>query len=69
MTSWLKSDHEMEDETAPLLIFDCDGVLVDSEPVSISVLLDMLSHLGVTMGEEEAYERWPQRRQHDGDAV
>lgn len=53
MTSWLKSDHEMEDETAPLLIFDCDGVLVDSEPVSISVLLDMLSHLGVTMGEEE----------------
>ncbi|PTV76571.1 hydrolase, partial [Pseudomonas aeruginosa] len=42
----------MEDDTGPLLIFDCDGVLVDSEPVSISVLLDMLSHLGVTMGEE-----------------
>ncbi|QTK78182.1 HAD family hydrolase [Agrobacterium tumefaciens] len=48
----------MEGETEPLLIFDCDGVLVDSEPVSISVLLDMLSHLGVTMGEEEAYERF-----------
>lgn len=58
MTSWLKSDREMQDETGPLLIFDCDGVLVDSEPVSISVLLDMLSHLGVTMGEEEAYERF-----------
>jgi HAD superfamily hydrolase (TIGR01509 family) len=58
MTSWLKSDREMEDETGPLLIFDCDGVLVDSEPVSISVLLDMLSHLGVAMGEEEAYERF-----------
>ncbi len=40
----------MRDGTGPLLIFDCDGVLVDSEPVSISVLLDMLSHLGVTMG-------------------
>lgn len=42
----------MRDGTGPLLIFDCDGVLVDSEPVSIAVLLDMLSHLGVTMGEE-----------------
>jgi len=48
----------MRDGTGPLLIFDCDGVLVDSEPVSISVLLDMLSHLGVEMGEEEAYNRF-----------
>lgn len=48
----------MKDGTGPLLIFDCDGVLVDSEPVSISVLLDMLSHLGVEMGEEEAYNRF-----------
>ncbi len=48
----------MKDGTGPLLIFDCDGVLVDSEPVSISVLLDMLSHLGLEMGEEEAYERF-----------
>ena len=48
----------MRDGTGPLLIFDCDVVLVDSEPVSISVLLDMLSHLGVEMGEEEAYNRF-----------
>ncbi|MDS7595339.1 HAD family hydrolase [Agrobacterium tumefaciens] len=48
----------MRDGNEPLLIFDCDGVLVDSEPVSIAVLLDMLSHLGVEMGEEEAYNRF-----------
>ena len=49
---------QMCDGNEPLLIFDCDGVLVDSEPVSIAVLLDMLSHLGVEMGEEEAYNRF-----------
>lgn len=48
----------MRDGNESLLIFDCDGVLVDSEPVSIAVLLDMLSHLGVEMGEEEAYNRF-----------
>lgn len=44
--------------TGPLLIFDCDGVLVDSEPVSVAVLIDMLAHLGVEMSEEEAYQRF-----------
>jgi HAD superfamily hydrolase (TIGR01509 family) len=48
----------MQSVTDTLLIFDCDGVLVDSEPVSIAVLIDMLAHLGVEMGEEEAYERF-----------
>lgn len=45
-------------ETGPLVIFDCDGVLVDSEPVSVAVLIDMLAHLGVQMTEEEAYQRF-----------
>lgn len=48
----------MQTPDAPLLIFDCDGVLVDSEPVSIAVLIDMLAHLGVTITEEEAYQRF-----------
>ncbi len=26
-----------------LVIFDCDGVLVDSEPISMSVLLDIIA--------------------------
>lgn len=32
-----------------LVIFDCDGVLVDSEPISSAVLIDELSRLGVSI--------------------
>jgi HAD superfamily hydrolase (TIGR01509 family) len=38
-----------------LVIFDCDGVLVDSEPLAMRVLLQMLSDAGVVMLPEEAY--------------
>lgn len=41
-----------------LVIFDCDGVLVDSEPISIAVLLDMIAKSGVTMSEDDAYDRF-----------
>ncbi len=30
-----------------LVIFDCDGVLVDSEPISLGVLVDALAAAGV----------------------
>ncbi len=43
---------------AQLVIFDCDGVLVDSEPISIDVLLAALAEAGVIMTGEEAYERF-----------
>ncbi len=42
----------------PLVIFDCDGVLVDSEPLSIRVLIDALRKHGLEMDEAEAYERF-----------
>ena len=35
------------------LLFDCDGVLVDSEPLTMGVLRDMLEELGWTMDLEE----------------
>ena len=41
-----------------LVIFDCDGVLVDSEPISIAVLVEALAAAGVTMSEDEAHERF-----------
>lgn len=41
-----------------LVIFDCDGVLVDSEPISIAVLLEMIGKSGVSMTEDEAYDRF-----------
>lgn len=40
------------------LIFDCDGVLVDSEPLSMRVDVQILAEHGVTMSEEEAHRRF-----------
>ncbi|MEQ1954558.1 HAD family hydrolase [Mesorhizobium sp. CN2-181] len=41
-----------------LIIFDCDGVLVDSEPISISVLVGVVTGAGGVMTEETAYLRF-----------
>jgi HAD superfamily hydrolase (TIGR01509 family) len=38
-----------------LVIFDCDGVLVDSEPISIGIMIDIITAAGVTISEEQAY--------------
>jgi beta-phosphoglucomutase-like phosphatase (HAD superfamily) len=37
-----------------LVIFDCDGVLVDSEPTSNRVLASAITQAGVPVGAEEA---------------
>jgi HAD superfamily hydrolase (TIGR01509 family) len=41
-----------------LVIFDCDGVLVDSEPLAMRVLLAGLAELGYAIDEASAYERF-----------
>lgn len=41
-----------------LVIFDCDGVLVDSEPIAIRIDIEMLAELGVTMSPDEVIERF-----------
>lgn len=41
-----------------LVIFDCDGVLVDSEPLAVRIDVEMLAEVGVTMSEEEVIERF-----------
>jgi len=41
-----------------LVIFDCDGVLVDSEPLAMRVLLDGLTEVGYAVDEAMAYERF-----------
>jgi HAD superfamily hydrolase (TIGR01509 family) len=41
-----------------LVIFDCDGVLVDSEPISVSVLVKAMNDLDVPITEEEVYGRF-----------
>ena len=39
-------------------IFDCDGVLVDSEPLSMRVDVQILAENGVVMSEDEAHHRF-----------
>ncbi|MDL2399413.1 HAD family hydrolase [Rhizobium mayense] len=48
----------MTDAEKGLVIFDCDGVLVDSEPLSVSVLIDAMHDVGVNMSEEDIYSRF-----------
>jgi len=40
------------------ILFDCDGVLVDSEPITHGVLRDMLIELGWAISEQETLERF-----------
>jgi HAD superfamily hydrolase (TIGR01509 family) len=41
-----------------LVIFDCDGVLVDSEPIAVRIDVEMLAEVGLEMSEEEVIERF-----------
>lgn len=41
-----------------LIIFDCDGVLVDSEGISAEVCVEALRDAGMTLSEDEVYARF-----------
>lgn len=48
--------HKIEASGGPgLVIFDCDGVLVDSEPIAIDVLVETVAARGVAIGTAAAY--------------
>ena len=46
----------MSNASLPALIFDCDGVLVDSEHLASRVESDVARDLGLTLGVDEAHE-------------
>jgi HAD superfamily hydrolase (TIGR01509 family) len=46
-----------------LVIFDCDGVLVDSEPIAVSIDVQTLAGFGMTCSEAEIIERFVGRSQ------
>lgn len=48
----------MPSPSPELVIFDCDGVLVDSEPISMAVLVEIIAEAGGGIGEDEAYDRF-----------
>jgi HAD superfamily hydrolase (TIGR01509 family) len=45
-------------ERPRLIIFDCDGVLVDSEPLSIRILVEGLAGIGYSVDEATASDRF-----------
>jgi HAD superfamily hydrolase (TIGR01509 family) len=51
-------DRVLAPTVQALLIFDCDGVLVDSERLSHGVLQQMLAELGVTLSHDATVERF-----------
>ena len=48
-----------------LIIFDCDGVLVDSEPISNRILAEMLTDAGLPVSVDECYEHFMGRTMRD----
>jgi HAD superfamily hydrolase (TIGR01509 family) len=52
-----------------LLIFDCDGVLADSEVIAHQTLLDTLAPLGLTMSLQDALARFSGRSLKDTLAI
>jgi beta-phosphoglucomutase-like phosphatase (HAD superfamily) len=48
-----------------LIIFDCDGVLVDSEPISNRIMAEMLTDAGVPVSLEDCYEHFMGRTMSD----
>ncbi len=41
-----------------LVIFDCDGVLVDSEPISVRIDVEMFAEVGMVLSEQDVIERF-----------
>jgi HAD superfamily hydrolase (TIGR01509 family) len=52
-----------------LVIFDCDGVLIDSERLGVKVDVAMLHELGWPLGEAEVIERFVGRSDRDNQAA
>ena len=44
-----------------IVLFDCDGVLVDSEPISLATLVDVLDHFGAPLSLQEVSDRFTGR--------
>ena len=52
-----------------LVIFDCDGVLVDSEPITMRVLTQMLNEMGATLTVEETMRQYVGKSLRDGHPI
>jgi HAD superfamily hydrolase (TIGR01509 family) len=61
----VKEPRQTKDSNFDLVIFDCDGVLVDSEVISCRVHADVLTRYGYPITAEEVHRRFLGRTAHD----
>ena len=54
-----------EHRRGPVVIFDCNGVLVDSEPIAAAVLAEALRRIGLAISAETVMRRFHGRRPAD----
>ena len=64
----MNKPHQSQDPNLDLIIFNCDGVLVDSEVISCRVHADVLSRYGYPITAEEVHRRFLGRTAHDAAA-
>jgi HAD superfamily hydrolase (TIGR01509 family) len=55
----------VEPSEGPLVIFDCNGVLVDSEPIASTVLAEALTRAGIAVSADVVVRRFHGRRPAD----
>ncbi len=48
-----------------LIIFDCDGTLVDTEPITTGLVARMISELGIPITEEKCFHRFAGKNIYD----
>lgn len=51
----VETKHKIDINSYKLIIFDCDGTLVDSEPISNGMIGTMVRELGIDMSDKDAY--------------
>jgi HAD superfamily hydrolase (TIGR01509 family) len=54
----VKKTRQNQDQNFDLVIFDCDGVLVDSEVISCRVHADVLTRYGFSITAEQVFDRF-----------
>jgi FGGY-family pentulose kinase/HAD superfamily hydrolase (TIGR01509 family) len=54
-SSWLQQQDKLMASPVGLVIFDCDGVLVDSEPLAMRVLLAAIEAQGIVVPASDAF--------------
>jgi len=57
--------YAAEPSEGPLVIFDCNGVLVDSEPIAAAVLSEALGRIGIVLSAAGVTRRFHGRRPAD----